>query len=273
MRHNKKFNHLGRTKAHRDAMLSNMATSLILHKRIFTTLAKAKALRVYVEPLINRAKEDTTASRRVVFRYLQSKEAVTELFKEISVKIADRPGGYTRILKTGNRLGDNAKTCFIELVDYNENMLKEKVAKKATRTRRSKKSAAPAAVTAEAPANEAPVSEAPATPAEEKFGHINGNKLYCFIYGKEKAPLSGAFSFLGERIEGIREYRFFYRFFVMVEKHFFCVLLYRRDCYVFIPYWLMIMPLFIGSQMFLNELAFCRWVKKGTENTIQFLFL
>ena len=157
MRHNKKFNHLGRTKAHRDAMLSNMATSLILHKRIFTTLAKAKALRVYVEPLINRAKEDTTASRRVVFRYLQSKEAVTELFKEISVKIADRPGGYTRILKTGNRLGDN-----------NENMLKEKVAKKATRTRRSKKSAAPAAVTAEAPANEAPVSEAPATPAEEK---------------------------------------------------------------------------------------------------------
>ena len=168
MRHNKKFNHLGRTKAHRDAMLSNMATSLILHKRIFTTLAKAKAVRVYVEPLINRAKEDTTASRRVVFRYLQSKEAVTELFKEISVKIADRPGGYTRILKTGNRLGDNAKTCFIELVDYNENMLKEKVAKKATRTRRSKKSAAPAAVTAEAPANEAPVSEAPATPAEEK---------------------------------------------------------------------------------------------------------
>ena len=161
MRHNKKFNHLGRTKAHRDAMLSNMATSLILHKRIFTTLAKAKALRVYVEPLINRAKEDTTASRRVVFRYLQSKEAVTELFKEISVKIADRPGGYTRILKTGNRLGDNAKTCFIELVDYN-------VAKKATRTRRSKKSAAPAAVTAEAPANEAPVSEAPATPVEEK---------------------------------------------------------------------------------------------------------
>lgn len=94
------------------------------------------------------------------------------------------------------------------------------------------------------------------------------NKLYCFIYGKEKAPLSGAFSFLGERIEGIREYRFFYRFFVMVEKHFFCVLLYRRDCYVFIPYWLMIMPLFIGSQMFLNELAFCRWVKK--ELKIQF---
>ena len=165
MRHNKKFNHLGRTKSHRDAMLSNMATSLILHKRIFTTLAKAKALRVYVEPLINRSKEDTTASRRVVFSYLQSKEAVTELFKNSAEKVADRPGGYTRILKTGNRLGDNAKTCFIELVDYNENMLKEKAVKK-TRTRRSKKSA----VAAEAvPATEAPATEAPAaeTPAEK----------------------------------------------------------------------------------------------------------
>lgn len=165
MRHNKKFNHLGRTKSHRDAMLSNMATSLILHKRIFTTLAKAKALRVYVEPLINRSKEDTTASRRVVFSYLQSKEALTELFKNIAEKVADRPGGYTRILKTGNRLGDNAKTCFIELVDYNENMLKEKAVKK-TRTRRSKKSA----VAAEAvPATEAPATEAPAaeTPAEK----------------------------------------------------------------------------------------------------------
>ena len=165
MRHNKKFNHLGRTKSHRDALLSNMATSLILHKRIFTTLAKAKALRVYVEPLINRSKEDTTASRRVVFSYLQSKEAVTELFKNIAEKVADPPGGYTRILKTGNRLGDNAKTCFIELVDYNENMLKEKAAKK-SRTRRSKKAAAPAA---EAPAVEAPATEAPAAeaPAEK----------------------------------------------------------------------------------------------------------
>ena len=172
MRHNKKINHLGRTKSHRDAMLSNMATSLILHKRIFTTLAKAKALRVYVEPLINRSKEDTTASRRVVFSYLQSKEAVTELFKNIAEKVADRPGGYTRILKTGNRLGDNAKTCFIELVDYNENMLKEKAAKK-SRTRRSKKgAAAPAAEAApavEAPVVEAPVAEAPAAeaPAEK----------------------------------------------------------------------------------------------------------
>lgn len=163
MRHNKKFNHLGRTKSHRDAMLSNMAASLILHKRIFTTLAKAKALRVYVEPLINRSKEDTTASRRVVFSYLQSKEAVTELFKNVAEKVADRPGGYTRILKTGNRLGDNAKTCFIELVDYNENMLKEKAAKK-SRTRRSKKSAtaAEAAPAVEAPATEAPAAEAPA---------------------------------------------------------------------------------------------------------------
>lgn len=167
MRHNKKFNHLGRTKSHRDAMLSNMATSLILHKRIFTTEAKAKALRMYVEPLLNRSKQDTTNSRRVVFRYLQSKEAVTELFKEIAAKIADRPGGYTRILKTGNRLGDAASMCFIELVDYNENMLKEKAAKKATRTRRSKKKVEDAAP-ATAVENEAPVSPVEETPAEEK---------------------------------------------------------------------------------------------------------
>ena len=139
MRHNKKFNHLGRKKAHRDALLANMTISLILRKRIFTTLAKAKALRIYAEPIINRAKEDTMQNRRVVFSYLQNKEAVTELFREVAQKIADRPGGYTRILKTGNRLGDNAKTCFIELVDYNENMLKAgKDAKKAPRTRRSK---------------------------------------------------------------------------------------------------------------------------------------
>ena len=160
MRHNKKFNHLGRKKAHRDALLSNMTISLIMHKRIFTTLAKAKALRIFAEPIINRAKEDSTANRRLVFSYLQDKKAVTELFTEVAQKIADRPGGYTRILKTGNRLGDNAKTCFIELVDYNENMLKT-AAKKSTRTRRSRKAA---------PAAEAPVAEAPATevPAEEK---------------------------------------------------------------------------------------------------------
>ncbi len=156
MRHNKKFNHLGRKKAHRDALLANMAKSLITHKRIFTTLAKAKALRVYVEPLINRAKEDSTNSRRVVFSYLQDKAVVTELFQEVSKKIADRPGGYTRILKTGFRLGDNAAMAMIELVDYNENMLKEKAGKKATRTRRSKKAAAPAA---EAPAAEATSAE------------------------------------------------------------------------------------------------------------------
>ena len=115
MRHNKKFNHLGRTNTHRDAMLSNMACSLIKHKRIFTTTAKAKALRKYVEPLITKSKEDTTHSRRVVFSNLQDKFAVTELFKEIAQKIGDRPGGYTRIIKTGNRLGDNAAMCFIEL--------------------------------------------------------------------------------------------------------------------------------------------------------------
>lgn len=137
MRHNKKFNHLGRKTAHRKAMLSNMAISLIQHKRIATTLAKAKALKVYVEPLLTKAKDDTTHSRRTVFSHLQNKEAVTELFQNVSQKIANRPGGYTRILRTGFRLGDNAEMCIIELVDYNENMLKEKAAKKATRTRRS----------------------------------------------------------------------------------------------------------------------------------------
>ena len=158
MRHNKKFNHLSRKKAHRESLLSNMTISLIMHKRIFTTLAKAKALRVYAEPLINRAKEDSMANRRLVFSYLQSKEAVKELFGNIATKIADRPGGYTRILKTGNRLGDNAKTCFIELVDYNEAMLKDKnaPAKKATRRSRKKSSAAAAP---EAPAAEAPAAE------------------------------------------------------------------------------------------------------------------
>jgi large subunit ribosomal protein L17 len=168
MRHNKKFNHLGRTASHRSAMLSNMACSLIKHKRITTTVAKAKALKKFVEPLITKSKEDTTNSRRVVFSNLQDKIAVTELFKEISVKIADRPGGYTRIIKTGNRLGDNAEMCFIELVDYNENMAKEKVAKKATRTRRSKKAAAEAAPAAvEAPATEAPKAEEPKAESAE----------------------------------------------------------------------------------------------------------
>jgi len=137
MRHNKKFNHLGRKTAHRKAMLSNMAISLIQHKRIATTLAKAKALKLYVEPLLTKGKDDTTHSRRTVFSYLQNKEAITELFQNISLKIADRPGGYTRILRTGFRLGDNAEMCIIELVDYNENMMKDKATKKAARTRRS----------------------------------------------------------------------------------------------------------------------------------------
>lgn len=172
MRHNKKFNHLGRKKAHRDALLANMTISLIMHKRITTTLAKAKALRMYAEPLINRAKEDTMANRRLVFSYLQNKYAVTELFREVAQKIADRPGGYTRILKTGHRLGDNAEMCFIELVDYNELMLAAKNEKKG-RTRRSRrggsKKAAPAAApAAEAPAAEAPKAEAaPEAPAAE----------------------------------------------------------------------------------------------------------
>lgn len=138
MRHNKKVNHLGRKSAHRQALLSNMASSLILHKRIFTTVAKAKALRVYVEPLITKAKEDSTHNRRVVFCYLENKEAITELFRNVIVKVGDRPGGYTRILRTGNRLGDNAEMCMMELVDYNENMLSAKETKKKVRRSRKK---------------------------------------------------------------------------------------------------------------------------------------
>ena len=142
MRHNKKINHLGRESAHRKAMLANMASSLLIHKRISTTLAKAKALRMYVEPLITKAKDDTTHSRRVVFSYLQDKDAVSELFREISAKIADRPGGYTRILKTGNRLGDNAEMCIMELVDYNEAMLAAKEDAAKSKKRRSRRGGA-----------------------------------------------------------------------------------------------------------------------------------
>ena len=131
MRHRKSFNHLGRKSAHRKAMLANMAASLILHKRIKTTTAKAKELRTYVEPLITKSKEDSTNSRRVVFGYLQDKDAVTELFREVAVKVAERPGGYTRIIKLGTRLGDNADMCIMELVDFNENMLKTSTAGKA----------------------------------------------------------------------------------------------------------------------------------------------
>ena len=154
MRHNKKFNHLSRTASHRGAMLSNMACSLIKHKRITTTLAKAKALKKYVEPLITKSKEDTMNSRRVVFSYLQDKVAVTELFREVRSRVLDRPGGYTRIIKTGFRASDASEMCFIELVDFDENMAQ--TTQKATRTRRSKKATAAAA---EAPATEAPATE------------------------------------------------------------------------------------------------------------------
>lgn len=136
MRHNKKFNHLGRKSSHRKAMLSNMAASLILHKRINTTVAKAKALRIYVEPLITKSKNDTTHSRRTVFSYLKDKYAVTELFREVAPKIADRPGGYTRILKTGTRLGDSADMCIIELVDFNTTYVKDEKKPAAKKTRR-----------------------------------------------------------------------------------------------------------------------------------------
>lgn len=154
MRHNKKFNHLSRKKGHREALLANLAISLIEHKRIFTTLAKAKALRVYAEPLITRSKKDDTQNRRLVFSYLQNKEAVKELFGVISEKVATRPGGYLRILKTGHRLGDNAEMAMIEFVDFNEAALAEAAAKKTSRTRRSRSKKA-------APAAEAPVAEAP----------------------------------------------------------------------------------------------------------------
>ena len=164
MRHNKKFNHLSRTAPHRAAMLSNMACSLIKHKRITTTLAKAKALKQYVEPLITRCKSDTTTSRRVVFRYLQDKESINILFGEVAQKVGDRPGGYTRIIKTGFRPSDGSEMCFIELVDFDENMASTK--KKSTRTRRSKKAAAPAAETA-APATEEATTEAPAEATAE----------------------------------------------------------------------------------------------------------
>ncbi len=164
MRHNKAINHLGRKSGHRKALLSNMATSLILHKRITTTVAKAKALRSYVEPLVTKSKDDTTHNRRVVFSYLKNKEAVTELFRTIAPKIAERPGGYTRILHVGFRQGDAAEMALIEFVDFNEAALAstEKAAKKTTRRSRAKKAeAAPAAETAapaETPA-EAPVAE------------------------------------------------------------------------------------------------------------------
>ncbi len=167
MRHGKKFNHLGRTASHRKAMLANMAGSLIEHKRINTTVAKAKALKLYVEPLITKSKNDSTHSRRVVFSYLKNKHVVSELFREVAAKVGDRPGGYTRIIKTGNRLGDNAEMCMIELVDFNELYTSGKEKAKAKKSRRGggKKAADTAAAPkaeakSEAIAEEAPKAEA-----------------------------------------------------------------------------------------------------------------
>ena len=162
MRHGKKLNHLGRQKPHREAMMSNMASSLILHKRINTTVSKAKALRVYVEPLITKSKSDTTHSRRIVFGYLRDKDAVAELFRDVAPKIAERPGGYTRIIKTGQRLGDRAEMCMMELVDFNEMMVGGKEAKKAKTTRRAGKKKPAAATTTKA------VAKAEKTETEEK---------------------------------------------------------------------------------------------------------
>lgn len=168
MRHGKKFNHLGRTASHRKALLMNLAISLIEHKRINTTLAKAKELKKYVEPLVTKSKVDSTHNRRTVFAYLKSKEAVTELFREVAVKVGDRPGGYTRIIKTGNRLGDNAEMAMIELVDFNEVYGADKVAKKGTRRGRKKADSVVAEAVVVAPVEEAvvveetPVSDAPA---------------------------------------------------------------------------------------------------------------
>jgi large subunit ribosomal protein L17 len=194
MRHGKKFNHLGRTAPHRKAMLSNMACSLILHKRISTTVAKAKDLRKYVEPFITRAKEDTTHNRRVVFSYLQNKEAIKILFGEVVEKVGSRPGGYTRIIKTGFRLGDNAEMSIIELVDYNELMLKDaKPAKKSTR-RRSRRGAGSAAATdaktsaevVEEPTDEAPKAEQPSAEVVEESSEEASNTSQPSAEGEDQ---------------------------------------------------------------------------------------
>ena len=175
MRHGKKFPHLGRKKGHRNYMLANMACSLIEHKSINTTLTKAKALKMYIEPIITKSKNDSTHNRRIAFRYLRNKYAVTELFRDISVKVGDRPGGYTRVIKLGNRLGDNAEMALIELVDYNQSYTTDKPDSKKRRRRRKKgsenKIIEEAPVTEEAPAEETPTEETPAvqeTPAVEE---------------------------------------------------------------------------------------------------------
>ena len=193
MRHGKKFNHLGRTASHRAALLSNMASSLILHKRIQTTVAKAKELRKYVEPMITKSKTDSTNNRRVVFSYLQNKDAIKELFSIVSEKVANRPGGYTRIIKLGNRLGDNAEICFIELVDFNETMLAAS-AEKAGKTRRSRRGGAAKATEAAAPvaAAEAPsaevVEEAPAAEVVTEEAAPAVEEVAAPVVAEEAAP-------------------------------------------------------------------------------------
>ena len=205
MRHRKKINHLSRKSAHRKAMLANMATSLIMHKRIHTTLAKAKALKVYVEPLLTKAKEDSTHSRRIVFGYLQNKDAVTELFREISVKIADRPGGYTRIIKIGARLGDNAEMCMMELVDYNENLLSDKggAQKSASRRRRrggaagAKKEEVAAPAATETKKESAPEKvEEPEAVAEEQYFRARVQEMRAkLIEAEAQVPMAIAEAF------------------------------------------------------------------------------
>lgn len=193
MRHGNKVNHLGRTTSHRRALLSNMASSLILHKRLTTTVAKAKALRKYVEPLITKAKSDTTHSRRVVFSYLQDKESVKTLFGEVASKISERPGGYTRIIKLGQaRLGDSAEMCLIELVDFNDLYTKEGTAKK-TKTRRSRRSGKKAEASAEATdAAEAPEQEASEAPTKEKPAKKTAKKTVAKkTAAKKAAPKKG----------------------------------------------------------------------------------
>ena len=182
MRHGKKFNHLSRKAAHRKAMLANMACSLIEHKRIKTTLAKAKALRVYVEPLISKSKVDTTHSRRTVFSYLKQKEAITELFSDIATKVADRPGGYTRILKLSNRLGDNAQMAFIELVDYNEEYTTDKPTRKKARRAKSKK------VEAVANAVEEAVVVPEDAPQTEEVAEVKADEVVAETPVAEEAP-------------------------------------------------------------------------------------
>lgn len=179
MRHLKGFNHLGRTSSHRSAMLSNMAASLIVHKRIFTTLAKAKALRSYVEPLITKSKNDTTHARRTVFSYLQNKQAVSELFREVSKAIMERPGGYTRIIKTGNRPGDNAEMCMMELVDFNPNYVgqtKKSARKEKPKTRRAGKKAKSGVAEVQEPKAVENISKVSEEPVENETAPAADNK-------------------------------------------------------------------------------------------------